>query len=62
MVYSEFPGDDILSPWVKLDLLNLGPKNATTFDTLKHSLTTTPVLALPNFSKPFAIEIDASSK
>jgi hypothetical protein len=27
MVCSEFPGDDILSPLVKLDLLNLGPKN-----------------------------------
>jgi hypothetical protein len=27
MVCSEFSGDDILSPWVKLDLLNIGPQN-----------------------------------
>jgi hypothetical protein len=27
MVCSEFSGDDILSPWFKLDLLNLRPKN-----------------------------------
>jgi hypothetical protein len=34
----------------------------TTFETLKHSLVTAPMLSLPNFSKPFAIETDASSR
>jgi transposase InsO family protein len=31
------------------------------FDTLKQSLSSAPVLALPNFAMPFAIESDASS-
>lgn len=31
------------------------------FKALKQSLTTTPVLALPNFSKPFVIETNASN-
>jgi hypothetical protein len=34
----------------------------TAFETLKHSLVTAPVLSLPNFSRPFAIETDASSR
>lgn len=31
------------------------------FDTLKQTLSSAPVLALPNFAIPFAIESDASS-
>lgn len=30
------------------------------FDTLKHTLSSAPVLALPNFAIPFAIESDPS--
>lgn len=32
------------------------------FDALKQALITSPVLALPNFSKPFTMEIDAFDK
>ena len=31
------------------------------FDTLRHALTTAPVLAYPNFSKPLLVATDESS-
>jgi hypothetical protein len=37
------------------------PEHASAFATLKTSLSTAPVLGLPDFSQPFAIETDASA-
>ena len=37
-----------------------GPSQDTTFNELKNFLTHVPVLALPNFDKPFEIHCDAS--
>jgi hypothetical protein len=36
------------------------PETEAAFQTLKHALVTAPVLALPNFSKPFTVETNAS--
>jgi hypothetical protein len=42
------------------DSFEWGSKHTLAFNTLKHKMTSTPVLALPNFNQPFTVEADAS--
>jgi hypothetical protein len=44
--------DNVMFSW--------GPKQQESFDKLKECLTSPPVLAMPDFSKPFSVECDAS--
>jgi hypothetical protein len=47
---------------LKRDAFQWTPTHIGAFDTLKHKMSTTPVLALPNFELPFILETDASGK
>jgi trans-aconitate methyltransferase len=38
------------------------PEHSDAFDMLKQALNTTPVLAMPNFAKPFHVETNACGK
>jgi len=54
----------IAAPLTKLlckDAFKWVPESQSAFERLKGVVTTAPVLALPNFALPFAVEIDASS-
>ena len=49
-----------LTELTKKDGFHLGPAAELAFEELKKVMTHAPLLSLPNFSKPFAIECDAS--
>ena len=50
-----------LTQLLKKGCFGWGEDTDRTFETLKLAMTSTPVLALPNFSEEFVIETDASS-
>ncbi|CAM8924636.1 unnamed protein product [Rhodiola kirilowii] len=49
-----------LTQQLKKDAFNWGKEESEAFEKLKAAVTQVPVLALPNFEEPFAIEIDVS--
>ncbi|KAL0357980.1 UNVERIFIED_CONTAM: Gag-Pol polyprotein [Sesamum calycinum] len=57
--YSEIarPMTDLLK---KMEIWNWTPQCQVAFDNLKRAMVTDPMLALPDMSKPFMVEIDAS--
>ncbi|KAH9671466.1 hypothetical protein KPL70_017386 [Citrus sinensis] len=51
-----------LTDMLKQDSFTWSPTTEAAFDELRQAMASTPVLALPNFTKPFSIECDASSR
>ena len=52
--------DALLTDLLKKDAFNSGAATTSAFETLKASMTTTLLLYLIDFSKPFEVETDAS--
>jgi len=50
----------ILTNLFKRDVFHWSETTTATFQNLKSTITSKPVLALPNFDLPFKVEIDAS--
>ena len=53
---------DVLGKEVKMGLVDLPPKAQEAMDILKGKVQSTPVLVLPDFDKPFLLEMDASKE
>ncbi|XP_052291764.1 uncharacterized protein LOC127900631 [Citrus sinensis] len=51
-----------LTNMLKQDSFTWNPTAEAAFDELRQAMASTPVLALPNFTKPFSIECDASGR
>ncbi|KAH9657900.1 hypothetical protein KPL70_023267 [Citrus sinensis] len=51
-----------LTDMLKQDSFTWSPTAEAVFDELRQAMASTPVLALPNFTKPFSIECDASGR